>query len=231
MKNPFMICIANQKGGAGKTTLTMLLAAFWHENGKKVRILDTDPQKSATKWEQRSLEDVPAFPVQVIPMSGLDERQFANSAKKEIEGTDYVLIDTPPNLESKELYAALYVADIVVVPMSADSVHFDALEEFRALVDRVNVKREEKGFTPVQVYLALNRYSPRSRLEIAMANQAKLVPGFKLLSKTLANRKPFSNMNILRTTVYNVTKASDAARQETAELAKEIGSLAPRSSK
>lgn len=46
----FIIALANQKGGVGKTTLTVHIAAMFAKQGRRVSIIDADPQANATSW-------------------------------------------------------------------------------------------------------------------------------------------------------------------------------------
>ncbi len=85
------ITLCNGKGGSGKTTLTILLGAAMAEAGHRVAVLDTDPQKTATRW----IEEI----------GGLTLFQ-------EDQSYTALLIDTPPRLDCKEFTDAVCRADV-----------------------------------------------------------------------------------------------------------------------
>ncbi|HIE66137.1 MAG TPA: hypothetical protein EYQ01_10110 [Nitrospira sp.] len=97
-----IITICNGKGGAGKTTLTVLLACAFTDAGRNVAVLDRDPQATASRWIQES--------------TGIKLAQ-------EGESYDILLIDTPPRLDSPLLVESLQRSDKAVLissPSPAD---------------------------------------------------------------------------------------------------------------
>ena len=93
-----IICVAQQKGGAGKTTLVSNLAIAYLAAGKSVGLLDTDPQGSLGKWldiREEMLGLNPKLRFATATPYGISRaiRTVGNEA-------DVILIDTPPKADS-----------------------------------------------------------------------------------------------------------------------------------
>lgn len=110
-----ILTIANQKGGSGKTTLTMTVAGALAERGKKVLVVDADPQGTATQWSGAASEDAP-FPATVIGLSAAKGR-LHQLVKPLVDDYDYVLIDCPPSVEEQASQSALLVSDVCLIPL------------------------------------------------------------------------------------------------------------------
>jgi chromosome partitioning protein len=124
------ITLCNGKGGSGKTTLTILLASALSEAGHDVAVVDTDPQKTATRW--------------------ISETGHLKLAQPGAAPTA-LFIDTPPRLESKELAESLSRADVIVVvtsPSPADL--FTSRDTAQLIQDRGLAKRAYVLFNQVQ---------------------------------------------------------------------------------
>ena len=106
-----VLCVASQKGGAGKTTLAAHLAVAAEAGGRgPVVMIDTDPQGSLTAWWNSREAPTPALAV--VAIDELGERLAALSAA----GIGLVVIDTPPAL-TDGIRAVVEFADLVVIPV------------------------------------------------------------------------------------------------------------------
>jgi chromosome partitioning protein len=122
-----IIAVVNGKGGVGKTTTTVNLAAILAEKDS-VLLVDADPQASATWWVNRGSDDL-----------GFDLQQETNPKKlqnlREIKDYHWIIIDTPPALASETLKAAITIADYLILPTPPAPMDLKALiETVRAFV-------------------------------------------------------------------------------------------------
>jgi chromosome partitioning protein len=123
-----VVTLASRKGGAGKSTLTAQLAARAHMAGKRVLVIDADPQGSLSLWHSRRADGLPRL---VTPDRGLD-RPLAFAM---IEGYDWVFIDTAPTMWVV-VQEAIRASTLVLIP--ARPGFFD----LAAVTETVKVARE-----------------------------------------------------------------------------------------
>lgn len=103
------IGLISQKGGAGKTTLAVHLAAAAAQANRRVLLVDLDPQGSAMEWANRR-GDLPP------DVTGANPASVAKEVKRaEADGYDIVILDTAPHADHAALQAAR-VSDLVVIP-------------------------------------------------------------------------------------------------------------------
>lgn len=121
------IAIISQKGGAGKTTLAIHLAAAGQEAGQVALIVDTDPQATASQWASWR-DDAPPEVIDSPP-----PRLAAKVAQAQGQGAGLIVIDTPPHADSAAR-AAVEVADLVLIPCRPSAFDLSAIQTTAKLV-------------------------------------------------------------------------------------------------
>jgi chromosome partitioning protein len=126
-----IISVLNPKGGSGKTTLSTNLARSLHERGRKVLIVDSDPQGSARDWHAAT-EDNP------LPLVALDRPNNVKNLSGIAASYDYVVIDGAAKLEDM-MAAAIKVSDCVLIPVQPSPYDLWAASD---LVEFVKARQE-----------------------------------------------------------------------------------------
>ncbi len=132
----YIIAVVAEKGGAGKTTLSLDLAVTAVQKGHKVAILDVDPQATASKWTDRRSEQLPW----VVPTHAVRLASAIDQAKT--QGVNFIVIDTPPH-SSTDAAEAARRADIVISPVEP---HLFGLETISKLADLLRVAGDPTSF-------------------------------------------------------------------------------------
>lgn len=105
---PRVLAVLNGKGGVGKTTTAINMAAIFSES-QSVLLVDADPQASATWWLSHNPHPVTFDITQETDATLL-------SKLKEVSDYSLIVVDTPPALQSTELSAVIPVADYILLP-------------------------------------------------------------------------------------------------------------------
>lgn len=130
-----IISLLNQKGGVGKTTLAVHLADALSRRGKRLMLIDADPQGSALDWAA-AREAQAAFPVVGLPKATLHKE-----LPKLAADYDLLLIDGAPRVYDVAR-SAILASDIVLVPVQPSPYDVWAAKEIVDLLVEVQEFKE-----------------------------------------------------------------------------------------
>lgn len=202
-----IITIAQQKGGSGKTTVAVNLAVALRGRGHSVALIDTDPQGSLGRWFIERLERKGED--EALDFSTSSAWGASYESEKLKKRFDFVIIDTPPKIDS-DLRPALRVADLVMVPVATSHVDLWATEGV------LDLARREKA----EALIVLNRTRPNTRLGAEIAAKATEL-GATVAGAQLANRVAYAESLGYGLGAIESAKQS-AARTEIAALTDEV---------
>jgi chromosome partitioning protein len=125
------VIVAALKGGVGKTTTSVYLAAIAASNRREATLIDADPQASAADWVETSEDE--AFE-RVTLVEAPTDRMLVKALGK-LDGEETAVVDTPPGNE-RLLAKAIEVADAIVIPTRIGGVETARVEAVLDLVPR-----------------------------------------------------------------------------------------------
>ena len=128
------IMVLNSKGGSGKSTVATNLASYYSTQGKKVVLVDFDPQASSLEW----LEARPSGRSTII---GIDASKGYNRLPR---NADYAIYDTPAAVHGKEINAYLRRAQSIIIPIMPSPIDMRAAIPFiQAVLANGRIARKE----------------------------------------------------------------------------------------
>ena len=198
-----IISIINQKGGVGKTTTAVNLAAFLADKGYKTMLVDADSQGNATSGLSKDVEfeetlydvlleavvktdikKLSILPASIdlagaeIEMVSMEKREFLMKRKLDQvrDKYDFILIDCPPSLGLMTLNA-LVASQEILIPIQAE---FYALEGLSQLVKTVQVvtRKLNPGLSILGILLTM--FDGRTNLSLQVADEVKKYFGNKV---------------------------------------------------
>ncbi|MBX3525820.1 MAG: AAA family ATPase [Rhodoblastus sp.] len=198
-----IVAFLNQKGGVGKTTLALHLAGDWARRGKRVTVIDADPQGSALDWSEQRAREGLERPFGVI---GLARDTVHREAPELARACDHIVIDGPPRIAGL-MRSALLAADLVLIP--AQPSPFDGW----ASAAMLKLIAEARIFRPqLAARFVLNRCGARTVLAKDTAEAlARHDP--PMLATTIGQRIAFADAARTGRLVADIDGGSPAARE------------------
>lgn len=182
-----IIAVLNQKGGVGKTTLSIHIAtalalrlgADAEKNRHKVLLIDADPQGSALDWSAER-QAPPNFPVIGLPKPTLHREMPALS-----QGYEWVIIDGPPRVNDLAR-SAIAASDLVLIPVQPSPFDVWAAQDIIDIVNECAVLKPDQT-----TRFVINRLFPNTTLgaEVKEALASFEVP---MLESAIRNRTEYA---------------------------------------
>lgn len=195
-----IIGVLQQKGGVGKTTITLNLAAAFAKDGHRVLVVDADPQASALAWS--SVRDrAPLFPVIGMPKPTL-HKDLSAIAKD----YDVVVIDGAPRV-NELARSAILACDHVLIPVQPSPFDVWSCSEIVGLVE------EARQFRPgIAATFVINRKIANTAIARDVMKAFKEFP-FPLATTAITQRVAFAEAAAQGLTVIETAPGSQAAME------------------
>lgn len=152
-KQAYIITIANQKGGSGKSTIAVNLAVKLVNLGLQVLVMDTDPQKSIESFT--NIRESEALQSKKLRHFTLTNRtgNISESLKQSLVLYDYIIIDTG-GIDSQESRKAMLYADAILLPTTPSRFDVDALRAMLGIIGEIKDINED-----AKVCILMNKIS------------------------------------------------------------------------
>jgi len=195
-----IIGVLNQKGGVGKTTISVNLAASLARSGARVLLIDADPQGSSLDWAAARDGD-PLFSVVGFPRPTIHKEIVQLG-----QGYDHIVIDGPPRVTDLAR-SAIMAADLVLIPVQPSPYDIWAADEVVKLIDEARIYKEN-----IKSVFVVNRKITNTAIgrDVGEALSAYPVP---VLVATVTQRVVFAEAAAQGKSIFEIDADGSAARE------------------
>jgi chromosome partitioning protein len=207
-----VILVCQHKGGVGKTTVAVHAAVWLIDRGKRVAVVDSDPQQSAQSWLAEA-----APHIQTVSLPTPDDLL---DKVPELRGYDHLIIDGQA-IGSEVTRAGLLLADLALVPCTPSALDLRAAVQTLNTVKQCQRIRDGKPQVVlvgnrVQALTALSRDLQEALQDIAQG------PGVQVATAMLGLRAAFAEAASQGKTVWSLGYRARVAASEVERLFKEV---------
>jgi len=204
-----IIGLINQKGGVGKTTLSISIAhALFLERKQKILIVDADPQQSALNWSD--VREDPSF----CTVISLPKKNLHKDIVSMKENYDHIIIDGPPRV-TELARSCIMASDIIVIPCTPSPYDIWASEE------TINLVKEATEYKKKLKYVfAINRKITNTAIGRDTEKVLKEM-GIEVSNHQISQRVIFAEAAATGHTIFDIDPKGKASK-EIKGLVKEI---------
>ena len=206
-----IVAVVGNKGGAGKTTLSINLASGLHRHHDTV-LLDADMQRSSLQWR-----DIAGRDDLVEVIDAVDD--VKGTVREHRERHDYVVIDCPPSVHSEQTWQALTHSDLAIIPVLPSP-----LDLWASVHVEQEIESAREGNPGLRALLVVNQLEPRTRLS-RLIHDALAEISLPVAQTPVCRRVVYRNAVLQGLSVMQAGAAGRAAEEEIEQLIKEMVNL------
>lgn len=212
-----VICFANPKGGAGKTTSALLLASELASKGARVTIIDADPERWISQWGK-----LPGRPDNISIISETSEDTIMEQIEQAAQEAQFVIVDLE-GTASMLVANAVGMSDLVVIPTQGASM--DAKGAAKTIKLIRNQEKLARRSIPHGILLTRTSAAVTSRALKNVRDQLDKA-GIPVLSSSIVERAAYRDIfdyggllsDLDASQVSNLDKAVENAREYAGEI-------------
>ncbi|MBK4739088.1 ParA family protein [Noviherbaspirillum pedocola] len=201
-----VVTFFNQKGGCGKTTMTIQIAGTIAQRGFRTLVVDMDSQSTATRWASQAQDEDP-FPAAMMNLAAMGGKVH-REIKNHLENYDFIFIDCPPAVDSPAPSSAMLISDLAIIPIVPAPADMWASVAAKKLALTAQATNEQLQIRMLPNMVQKNTNLARDTLDV-LAEDVEI----PLMKTWIGSRSAFRECQLFGSTVHKVAKSSPAVKE------------------